>query len=211
MAIKNGTPNNDTLKGTEQADVITGFAGNDTIFGKGGNDYLFGNQGDDKLFGGKGNDFLYGNEGNDKLFGEKGDDFLQGYGGVGISEYDELTGGAGKDTFSMVDQFGNPAYLNDDYLDGSSPTGFANITDFKLGEDKIQLDGFHTHYRLISVFWGQEFGNADTDQTFDAALVYIGAEQDKQDVVAVLQDVSAQFVQNNHSTLLNDPTYFTFI
>ncbi len=184
MATINGTFGNDILNGTDSKDVIKGLAGNDILYGRGGDD---------------------------KLFGEEGNDLLQGYGGVGISEYDELTGGAGKDTYSMVDQFGNPAYLNDDYLDGSSPTGFVKISDFKLGEDKIQLDGSHSHYRMIPVFWGQEFGNADTAQTFDAAIVYIGAEQDKQDVVAVLQDVSAQFVQNNHSTLLNDPTYFTFI
>ncbi|MEQ9232692.1 calcium-binding protein [Coleofasciculus sp. E2-BRE-01] len=47
----NGTPNNDTLVGTQGSDRINGFDGNDTIAGNLGNDTIFGGDGDDVLRG----------------------------------------------------------------------------------------------------------------------------------------------------------------
>ncbi|EGR0726451.1 Ig-like domain-containing protein, partial [Vibrio cholerae] len=67
--------------------------------------------GNDILNGGEGNDILYGQGGNDILIGGLGDDIL--------------TGGSGEDLFKWVD--GD--------LDGSTD----RITDFKIGEDKIDL------------------------------------------------------------------------
>ncbi|EOW9254116.1 TPA: VWA domain-containing protein [Vibrio cholerae] len=92
-------------------DMLIGGAGNDILFGQGGNDWLDGGVGKDTLYGGSGNDTLIGGEGNDILIGGLGDDIL--------------TGGSGEDLFKWV---------NGD-LDGSRD----RITDFKIGEDKIDL------------------------------------------------------------------------
>ncbi|MFG5040915.1 type I secretion C-terminal target domain-containing protein [Vibrio cholerae] len=83
----------------------------DQLFGGEGNDILFGQGGNDSLDGGVGKDTLYGGSGNDILIGGLGNDIL--------------TGGSGDDLFKWVD--GD--------LDGSTD----RITDFKIGEDKIDL------------------------------------------------------------------------
>lgn len=225
MATINGNNRNNLLNGTEQDDIIKGKGGNDSIFGLVGNDRLFGDKGNDKIVGEAGNDLLEGGAGNDQLSGGLGDDILKGGKGNDIiqgysslngfePQFDELTGGAGADIFVMTDEFGNQGYLNDDLLNTTGSKGFALIKDFQPSldnkKDTIQLDGFAQHYQLIPVFWGQEFGKANTPTITDVALVYIGAEQDKQDVVAVLQDVSTQFVTNS-AGYLNNPNVFTFV
>lgn len=95
----------------------------------------------------------------------------------------------------------DPGYLNDDILNPSGSRGFALITDFQLGEDIIELDGYAAHYQLTNVFWGQSFGSANQ---VDTAIVYIGPEQDKFDVVGVLQDVSlsSAYLQTNAFTYM---------
>ncbi|HEY9831565.1 MAG TPA: calcium-binding protein [Stenomitos sp.] len=151
-----------------------------------------------KITGTQYDDVLRGGVGNDALNGGNGNDFLQGGSGtIGVGELDTLTGGQGADIFSLVDKFGNPAYATDDI------NGFALITDFNMAQgDTIQLDGFASQYQLVSVFWGQSFGSATMQ---DTAVVYIGSEQDKFDVVGVLQDVSLS------NTSLQNPAVFNFI
>ncbi|EKA4522431.1 cadherin domain-containing protein, partial [Vibrio cholerae] len=92
-------------------DMLIGGAGNDILFGQGGNDWLDGGVGKDTLYGGSGNDTLIGGEGNDILIGGLGSDIL--------------TGGSGEDLFKWVD--------------GDLDGGRDRITDFKIGEDKIDL------------------------------------------------------------------------
>ncbi|WP_408058600.1 type I secretion C-terminal target domain-containing protein [Vibrio cholerae] len=92
-------------------DILIGGTGNDILFGQGGNDWLDGGVGKDTLYGGSGNDTLIGGEGNDILIGGLGNDIL--------------TGGSGEDLFKWVD--GD--------LDGSRD----RITDFTIGQDKIDL------------------------------------------------------------------------
>ncbi|EPH6097250.1 cadherin-like domain-containing protein, partial [Vibrio cholerae] len=92
---------------------------------RGGNDKLYGGLGDDILFGQGGDDELYGEDGNDILFGGTGNDIL--IGGLGN---DILTGGSGEDLFKWVD--GD--------LDGSRD----RITDFTIGQDKIDLSELFT-------------------------------------------------------------------
>ena len=74
MAIRTGTPGDDTLTGTTGADTITGDAGNDRLLGRDGDEFIDGGFGDDTIYGGAGNDriidgpaidFLYGGEGID--------------------------------------------------------------------------------------------------------------------------------------------------
>ncbi|EOX3427581.1 VCBS domain-containing protein [Vibrio cholerae] len=101
-------------------DVAHGGGGNDRIYGQGGVDLIFGGSGNDHLYGGDGNDALRGGSGDDYLDGGSGNDIL--IGGLGN---DILTGGSGEDLFKWVD--GD--------LDGSRD----RITDFKIGQDKIDL------------------------------------------------------------------------
>lgn len=74
--------------------------------------------------GGSGNDLLAGSTGNDILTGYAGRDTL--IGGLGI---DSLTGGSGADVF----RFNALAEL------GSSSSSSDTVTDFKPGEDKLDL------------------------------------------------------------------------
>ena len=224
--LMNGNQGNDILYGGKGNDILYGGKGNDLLFGEEGDDWLFGNLDDDLLFGNQGNDVLYGGKGNDALFGEQGDDFLSGdygndylNGGGGSYEFDILTGDAagdpigdtGQDIFSLAtniftlpsgQRVADPGYLNDDILNPNGSRGFALITDFQLTDgDIVELDGYAAHYQLTNVFWGQSFGSADK---VDTAIVYIGPEQDKFDVVGVLQDVSlsSAYLQTNAFTYL---------
>uniref|UniRef100_UPI001CA3853A cadherin-like domain-containing protein n=1 Tax=Vibrio cholerae TaxID=666 RepID=UPI001CA3853A len=95
----------------DKGDTLIGGAGNDILFGQGGNDRLDGGVGKDTLYGGKGIDTLIGGDGNDILIGGLGNDIL--------------TGGSGEDLFKWVD--------------GDLDGGRDRITDFKIGEDKIDL------------------------------------------------------------------------
>lgn len=204
--------------GDEKDNTINGGIENDTILGLGGDDLLNGDAGNDSMEGGLGNDKLLGGPGDDALSGGDNNDILKAYGGAfeqgSPREFDKLTGGNGSDLFDLRDATGNPAYLNDDVLNESTSKGFALITDFQpdlnAGKgDKIQLQGDPAEYRLLPVSWGQKFGAENTDSITDVALVYIGKEQDKQDVVAVLQDFNAQAISNSDGFLKN-PNAFVF-
>ncbi|WP_207850994.1 cadherin-like domain-containing protein [Vibrio cholerae] len=91
-------------------------AGDDQIRGTDNNDIILGHAGNDVLDGGLGDDVLYGGSGNDILIGGLGNDIL--------------TGGSGEDLFKWVD--GD--------LDGSRD----RITDFTIGQDKIDLSELFT-------------------------------------------------------------------
>ncbi|MFE1600807.1 calcium-binding protein [Methylobacterium sp. ID0610] len=96
-----GNDGDDTLRGAAGDDYLSGLAGNDSVDGGAGNDTLFGDAGDDRVDGGEGDDVLrgwygsdtlFGSAGNDALFGQDGNDFL----GAGRGN-DALSGGAGND------------------------------------------------------------------------------------------------------------------
>ncbi|GAB4345375.1 MAG: hypothetical protein Fur0042_09950 [Cyanophyceae cyanobacterium] len=104
----------DTIAGSDGADIIWGDEGNDSISGGAGNDYLRGNEGNDTLNGGAGSDFLNGNQGNDLVSGGAGNDFVRGGQGndqllgdagddvlCGDFGSDTLTGGLGADVFAI--------------------------------------------------------------------------------------------------------------
>ncbi len=113
---------NDTLLGGNGNDTLIGFAGNDLLEGGNGSDRLDGGQGRDKLFGGGGNDELIGGTGNDFITGDGGNDRL-----VGGEGRDVLTGGGGRDLFVIGSGGRLPAR--------------DVITDFRFGQDKIELVG----------------------------------------------------------------------
>ncbi len=102
--IINGYMDNDTISGSELADILDGGLGDDTISANSGNDYVYGRHGNDTLSGGLGNDVLFGDTGNDTIYGDlvvsgnvangDGDDILNG--GAGN---DLLQGGGGDDRY----------------------------------------------------------------------------------------------------------------
>ncbi|WP_262362816.1 type I secretion C-terminal target domain-containing protein, partial [Vibrio cholerae] len=85
--------------------------GDDQIRSTDDNDIILGHAGNDVLDGGLGDDVLYGGSGNDILIGGLGDDIL--------------TGGSGDDLFKWVD--------------GDLDNSKDRITDFTIGQDKIDL------------------------------------------------------------------------
>ena len=140
-----GGAGSDHLEGGEQGDLLDGGAGQDTMIGgdggdrldgQDGRDRLFGGTGADELFGGAGDDHLDGGDQGDVLRGEEGDDHLLGGDGLdhlfgdagndrldGGLAADSLTGGAGADIFVFAAGYGTDT-----------------ITDFTVGEDRIELD-----------------------------------------------------------------------
>ncbi len=122
----NGDRFNNSLIGTEQADIIFGDAGNDNIVGNDGDDVLRGGDGNDTINGGSGDDTLEGGLGADELYGGEGNDiiyvdedpFLLSFeSGPSSQEIDspnvnKIDGGAGNDTIIIGDDTANPRSIN---------------------------------------------------------------------------------------------------
>lgn len=178
--------------------------------------------------GTKFNDILNGTYGDDVINGKKGNDRIQGYKAAVSSagQYDELTGGAGADTFVLTDEYGRVGYSNnggetsDDYLTTGGSRGFALIKDFDPAitgpkKDTLELDGFAQHYQLVKVNWGQDFGKANNAKRQDYAVVYVGSNQNnRNDVIAVLQDLSPQLANrliDSQGYLSNNSNVFKFL
>jgi Ca2+-binding RTX toxin-like protein len=87
-----GSSHDDSLTGSDVANIIRGGAGADTINGGAGTDSIDAGSEDDIVSGGADIDSLWGGAGNDQIDGGDGDDKLQGAAGA-----DALTGGAGID------------------------------------------------------------------------------------------------------------------
>jgi uncharacterized repeat protein (TIGR01451 family) len=97
-----GTAGNDTLVGTNRADVIRAFAGNDQVFAGDGKDLICADLGADFVSGGPKNDTAIGGGGPDRLVGKAGSDTLKGKKGRdrlrGNFGNDFLNGGRGRDS-----------------------------------------------------------------------------------------------------------------
>ena len=131
-----GLHGNDMIYGGSGNDRLYGDGGNDRLYGGADNDILDGGDGNDQLFGGTnsagGTDQLFGGSGDDKLFGRAGNDRLQGQSSstsLSMFEKDELTGGAGSDTFVVSGLYQN----------GGS-NDFAVIKDWNSGRTQDKLD-----------------------------------------------------------------------
>ena len=91
-AVITGTPGDDVLRGTEQADRISAFAGNDLDYARDGADEVRAGAGNDGVRDADGPDLVYGGRGDDVVAGGDGSDRL--YGG---SDSDQVMGGDGND------------------------------------------------------------------------------------------------------------------
>jgi Ca2+-binding RTX toxin-like protein len=94
MAFLPGTLGNDTLTGTDEADIIFGDNGNDTIMGLAGNDFLSGDDGDDDINTGAGDDIVRGGAGNDTIGGMAGRDVVLAGDGDDFIAWNDPTGDA---------------------------------------------------------------------------------------------------------------------
>ena len=105
-----------------------------------GQDTLLGNAAGNDLDGGAGTDNLNGGGGNDTLagcfFGANG----------GRSEIDTLTGGAGNDLFQLG--FASGRFYDDGISSNAGRSDYVLITDFTVGQDRLQLDGAAGNYYL---------------------------------------------------------------
>lgn len=90
-----GSPFDDQIQGSDQANVILSMAGHDIVLGGDGADELIGGPGGDELLGGNGADTLDGENGADTLRGGRGFDLL-----IGGPHPDDIRGGRGHDTVS---------------------------------------------------------------------------------------------------------------
>jgi Ca2+-binding RTX toxin-like protein len=112
-------------QGTASADTITGNSSDNLIFGALGNDNISGGDGNDALIGGFGDDIISGGNGSDFI-----------HGGAGA---DTLTGGAGSDTFTFTK------------ISDSSSSSKDLITDFTIGDDKIDLRSLRLEYVDLNI------------------------------------------------------------
>jgi Ca2+-binding RTX toxin-like protein len=139
---------NYTLTDNVENLFVTGSAVSGT--GNGLNNVITGNGLANLLSGGAGNDTLYGGAGSDKLLGGDGDDRLVGGDGL-----DYLTGGAGKDVF--VAEIGGGKIASKDGM-----ISVDVVTDFKAGDDKIDLSGIDANTLMAGIqsfnFVGQGSG-----------------------------------------------------
>lgn len=144
-----GELGNDRLEGGEGNDTLFGGNGKDTLQGGNGDDWLFGGADNDELDGGIGQDLLHGGGGTDTLRAGVGDDFLDGgkgkdqlfgdagndlfrLGADGGDDDDTYTGGAGRDTYLIMDK------IDDDV-----------ISDFSLAQgDRIVMDDDVDHWSI---------------------------------------------------------------
>ena len=115
----NGIADGVTRTGGTGADRLTGTALDERLDGAAGNDTLDAGGGADTLVGGAGNDTLDGGAGRDSLTAGDGNDTLAG----GLGD-DVLIGARGADVFWFGANFGRDI-----------------VSDFRPGEDKIQLVG----------------------------------------------------------------------
>ncbi|HEY9662771.1 MAG TPA: hypothetical protein V6C65_30330, partial [Allocoleopsis sp.] len=163
-------------------DSLQGGIGNDQLYAGYGDDIAYGGAGDDVLDGEYGNDILLGDAGNDRIIGGFDSDFMSG--GVGddlleshttdvsnfVIEKDDMSGGAGRDTFRLrTDYLGGAASFNPLY-----DASFALIRDFSKVDDTLDM----RYDKNYSIGYGNFYGGA----ALDTLITWQG------NLVAVVQD-----------------------
>ena len=88
-----GTPGDDTIYGTNKADVIVTFGGDDTVFAGNGKDLICTGYGNDVVYSGNGDDHIDAGENDDTVNAGRGDDTIDA--GPG---FDNTDGGRGYDS-----------------------------------------------------------------------------------------------------------------
>ncbi|SEN43522.1 Hemolysin-type calcium-binding repeat-containing protein [Gemmobacter aquatilis] len=99
-----GTENADLIDLGDGADTVNGLGGNDRLDGEAGNDTILGGAGLDTISGGLGNDIIQGGDDADRISGAEGADSIDGDAGADFIDAgagnDAVDGGADADTVS---------------------------------------------------------------------------------------------------------------
>ena len=114
-------------------------------------DIKIGNNTSENISGDLLNNQLFGAGGSDSLDGKLGNDFLMACSGEvsgGRGEKDALTGGGGNDVFAIG--YDSGILYNDGVLSNAGRNDYVLITDFKVGQDKLQLDGVASNYYVAA-------------------------------------------------------------
>jgi Ca2+-binding RTX toxin-like protein len=211
-----GTAGNDTLFGTNQAELLRGLDGDDNLYSNGGADSLFGNagndalygsaateeldggSGDDRLFSNGGNDTLIGGTGNDQIFGSAASEFINGGAGndliYGNGGSDIIFGGAGDDLiYSGSDNDRIDAGSGNDTL---WLNGGQDVVVLRRGDGTDTINNFQLGQTRFGLADGLTFGSLSFSQGNGFTQVLAGNE--------VLATVN--WVQ---STSLNNASNFT--
>ncbi|MBF2003628.1 MAG: calcium-binding protein [Synechococcales cyanobacterium C42_A2020_086] len=182
-----GGTGNDIVYAGAGDDLIYGEDGNDQVFAGSGNDLAYGGFGDDLIDGEAGDDLLFGDAGNDRIIGGFGSDFQSGGSGndvieshaVAVSDFviekDDMTGGAGRDTFRLRTDYAGGAASIVPYYDAS----FAIIRDFNRTEDRLDLKYDQNYVIRYGDFYG--------GRALDTVLTW------QNNTVAVVQDVQLSY------------------
>ncbi|MCB1517362.1 MAG: M10 family metallopeptidase C-terminal domain-containing protein [Hyphomicrobiaceae bacterium] len=120
-------------------DLILGTGGDDRITARTEGGRISAKGGDDQLFGQAGKDVLIGGSGKDRLLGDRGADNL-----IGGAGNDFLKGGKGHDLFVFAKRGGNDL-----------------VADFRDGQDRLDLSGFHYKSATSALKHFSESGGAN--------------------------------------------------
>jgi Ca2+-binding RTX toxin-like protein len=191
-AVIVGTPGDDVLRGTNDAERISARAGNDLVYARDGSDDIragIGNDGvraaggADLAYGGRGNDLVAGGDGPDRLYGGSDSDQVNGGNGsdraAGNKGPDDVRGGHGDD--SLFAGWGaDRVYggFGDDELHALAADGDVDLLQCGPGRDKAwvlraerprtQVVGCELIYLVDVVTPDQEEGeNTDADTEAD--------------------------------------------
>lgn len=184
-----GDGGNDTLRGGNAGDLISGGEGTDTLIGGSVGDILIGGLGDDLIQGGSGDDTLLGGASHDTLEGDNGDDMLFGGDGDddldGGADDDYVDGGKGSDLLSggLGDDtiFGNG---QNDILKGGDGDDFL---DAGWGDDTVYTgsgDDFVTTGNGQDTVYMQGWGDKRVETGNDDDKVYLKFDYDAQEILA---------------------------
>ncbi|MGL5059238.1 MAG: calcium-binding protein [Microcoleus sp.] len=183
--------------GNDRLNTNSSVSANINASGGNGNDNLTGSNGSDTLLGDRGNDVIFGGNGNDLIKGAESSN-------LGRGEIDLLTGSSGRDTFVLDNFYDDGNILIDgdvmniwNNIDGTGD--FARITDFKVGEDLIQLSGSRSNYELKLIANSLQGGSAARDM----GVFKKGGFLEPLELIAIVQDAPS-------GLNLNDAAQFKF-
>lgn len=220
VAVIDGGPGSDTLRGTNARDRIVGGAGSDTIYGMAGDDQLWGDGGPgmgdrndrDVIYGGQGNDDLIGGQGTNVLYAWSQNPDQGGAFGIWVDPtnpyvlYDEYAEGRVQEDTGLNRMLGGT--VSDTLYDG---TGL----DFLYGNDNT--DGSRD---VLLNRRGERFSGADGTlagdewkqyaQSTDKVWYYSGSNLN--DVITVDYVTEPGLLQRHHliTRLTNNNGNYTF-
>jgi Ca2+-binding RTX toxin-like protein len=201
MSNINGTPNSETLIGTDLVDWIHGNGGNDVINAGAGDDDLSGDAGDDTLNGEAGNDFLGVRDGGEDIAnGGAGDDTIWANSATNAALV-KIYGGDGGDDVVLFGNVGATNFLVDlgagsDRITAWGLAGQATI-DAGAGDDVVRVNRTTLQVTLGA---GHDFVGLDQVQATNVVTIVdfqvSGASSDRLNIFDPLRNLDWDGVTN---------------